>query len=116
MRLIKSDGGPPATRAQIAALEFGPVQGLRDLSQRERLAELAELEESLHAPVLAAGEIIALDKAELIARTREPGDATEAVVTILADATARARGLVDVLISAECRLRVALANPEADEK
>jgi hypothetical protein len=70
---------------------------------------LAEIIEGLHAPLIAAGEIVALTKAELIARARQPGDASEAVATILADAAGRARAVVELLLSAECRLAAALA-------
>ena len=61
---------------------------------------------------VAAAEIVAMEKTELIARVDEHYDVFGPLLMQLAEATNDPKLLVDVIQAAECRLAVALANVE----
>jgi hypothetical protein len=104
--------GKPATIAEMAQVEFRALKALRGLSRQDITAKFSGLTGFLGPMAVAAGEIVALEKAELITRVAEHYDVLGPLLMQLAEATSDAKLLVDVIQAAECRLAVALANVE----
>jgi hypothetical protein len=63
--------------------------------------------------VVAAGEIVTMNKAELIAKVEAGHDVFGELLLDIADKKEDAKAILDVISAAEARLVVALANVEA---
>jgi hypothetical protein len=111
--VINGPADPPATVAQIAAMEFEGVKPL-SLSKEKRLAQIRDLVQKVYWVTEIAGEICRLDKAELIEIVRENYDIHGPKLMMLAQAADAAKDIREVIQSAECRLAVALAVIEGD--
>lgn len=104
--------GEPATVAEIAQVEFRALKALRGLSRQDINAKFRDLIGFLGPMTIAAAEIVAMEKPELIARVDEHYDVFGPLLMQLAEATNAAKLVVDIVHAAECRLAVALANVE----
>lgn len=108
LEVIKNDE-PPATTAEIAALEFSCWEWLRQVDQSERLDCLREMVDHLLAPLQCAGELMTEDKLDLIPDP-SASHGLDASAKIFAEAATHAMELAHLLRNAECRARVVIAN------
>lgn len=106
--------GKPATVAEIAALEFRALKAVRGLSQKMRLQKSHAIVDGLRPMAVAAMEIVAMSKTELITKADDKHDVLGPLLMQLAYAKDDAKMLVDVIGAAEARLAIALANVEGD--
>lgn len=104
--------GKPATIAEMAQVEFRALKALRGLSHQDIAEKFGNVIEFLGPMTVAAAEVVALEKPELIAKVGDHYDVFGPLLMQLAEATKDAKLLVDVIQAAECRLAVALANVE----
>jgi hypothetical protein len=66
--VIDNPPKPPATTAQIAALEFGAIVELAKLPKAKRIKNAHSLCDSVRVAAVIAGETVSLSKPELIKR------------------------------------------------
>jgi hypothetical protein len=107
------NSGPPATQAEIAAFDFGPLHV--DSIKADRLKAANVCSNAIHAALVISLEIAALGKDELVARVREHYEAFGPGLIQLAHAADDARRAQELIMAAETRLAVALAVVEPNE-
>jgi hypothetical protein len=103
--------GEPATTGEIASVEF---QGLKDffftMPRDERLQNTNALIDQIRPVAFLAVELLAFDRAELIAKVSSDFDRWGPFLPALADAADGLKALQDIVGAAEARMAVALAN------
>jgi hypothetical protein len=116
LRLIpgKSDH-PPATEAQMAAIEFASIKRLARTPKKLREKNLHYIAKNAYTAALMAIELMAMDKTEVLKTARENPDlfGPEAL-NAFAEAHENARALLEVISSGEARLAITLASIETD--
>ena len=104
----------PVTIARLASIEFPAIRELRGMTKVRRLKKLHSIADDVRAMAVIASEIVAMDKAELVANVDDKHEHFGPFFMQLARAGACARLLADLIVSAEVRLAVALAVVEGD--
>jgi hypothetical protein len=111
---VHSSNRKPATVASIAAIEFGGVKEFVQMTKDERLRKIHGLLDNVRPIAMLAGELMASDKDELIAKLAPNIDMWGVFLMGLADAGDDLKMLHNIVSSAEMRLAVAFANVEGD--
>jgi hypothetical protein len=116
MRIIDGRAdGPPATIAQIAAIEFKAASGIAGMSPEQREKTLRGMMERVHKAATIAATIVARDKDALVRFVAAHHDSMGPWLMELALAGDAARSLADIIRGAEAHLAAALAVVEGDE-
>jgi hypothetical protein len=104
----------PATIAEISVIEFRAIKLFRGLSQHKRLTKSHALVDGVRPMAVAAAEVLAMTKEELIEKVDEGHDLFGPMLKWLSNAGTDAQAIVDVIRAAESRLAIALANVEGE--
>jgi len=115
LTLITEPKRKAATVVEIAALKFKAIKQIRAVSKKQRLKNAHSMIERLRPMAVLAGEIVAMDKAELISRVRDRYDEFGPFLMMFAEARQTVAAVREIIGAAEARLAVALANVEGDD-
>jgi len=113
--LITEPNGKPTTVVEIAALKFKAIKQIRAVSKKQRLKNAHGMIERLRPMAVLAGEVVAMDKTELISTVRKHYDEYGPFLMMLAEARQTVAAVREIIGAAEARLAVALANVEGDD-
>jgi hypothetical protein len=113
--VIDNPPKPPATTAQIAALEFAAIVEIAKLPKEKRIKNIHGLCDRVREVSVIAGEIVSQGKPELIQTVSARLDIFGPSLMELAEAGDAAMALVEIIRSAETRLAVVLAVVEGGD-
>src|SRR6266508_1132774 len=111
---VIENNSPPATHASIAALQFSDVKLFRNMTQAQRLKKSHDIADAVRPVAVLAAELLAIDKAELVAKVKTEYEVLGPMLMWLAHGAENARCMMNIIKSAEARLAIALANVEPD--
>jgi hypothetical protein len=103
-----------ATAASIAPIEFEAIEDLAAMSKQERGKAAHSMIDDIHNQtrpfLLAAGEVLAIDKKGLIALVSEHPELWGDILVEIAHARDTLKAVQDSMGAAEMRLMIALSN------
>ena len=111
---VHSSPRTPVSVSQLAAMEFKGAKDIAAMSKDERLRKIHGLVDNVRPMAVLAGELMAFDKDELIAKVAANIELHGPFLMALAHAGDDLKALQNIVMSAEMRLAVALANVEGD--
>ncbi len=108
------NSGPPATQAEIAAVEFSPLNP--GTTKERRLAAAQKVTDEIYKALVLSLEIGSLDKDALIAKVREGYEAFGSLLLSLTHTADNVRLVQETIMAAETRLAVAFSVIEPEEE
>jgi hypothetical protein len=113
--VLTSSSDQIAKTPEIAIIEFGAVKRLRGLPSATRRKNIRSILNRAAPMALAAGELIVMEKRELITRVANEYDVFGPLLMQLAEAQDELAILKGLIGAAEARLAIALANVEGEK-
>ncbi len=114
MHIVEKPPSPPATTAQLAALEFKAATAIAQMPKEARQRVVKEMATAVYTAALVGIEIVAEGKAALIERLQADYDTLAPMLMELAKVSKIRRELLDIIAAAECWIAIALAVVEGD--